>query len=123
MVLLLVYVCVLLALYLAPLTISSPCIMDRADLKPRPAVIGRRGAPMVTQHSSALLYVHEYLMPKLTEDNSGASVLLLALQHMADVNPPLVSVCMSGSCVRDPLMSQDLCSESIDWKETEESIY
>lgn len=47
MLILLLYVCVLVALYLTPLTISSPCIMDRSYLKPRPAIMGRRGAPMV----------------------------------------------------------------------------
>ncbi|XP_066507004.1 glycerophosphodiester phosphodiesterase domain-containing protein 5 [Hoplias malabaricus] len=55
-VLLLVYVCVLLALYLAPLAISSPCIMDRADLKPRPAVIGRRGAPMIAPENTIMSF-------------------------------------------------------------------
>ncbi|KAI4874429.1 hypothetical protein NFI96_016316 [Prochilodus magdalenae] len=55
-VLLLVYVCVLLALYLAPLAISSPCIMDRADLKSRPAVIGRRGAPMLAPENTVMSF-------------------------------------------------------------------
>ncbi|XP_072515065.1 glycerophosphodiester phosphodiesterase domain-containing protein 5 isoform X1 [Salminus brasiliensis] len=55
-VLLLLYVCVLLALYLAPLTISSPCIMDRADLKQRPAVIGRRGAPMLAPENTGMSF-------------------------------------------------------------------
>ncbi|XP_036451297.1 glycerophosphodiester phosphodiesterase domain-containing protein 5 [Colossoma macropomum] len=55
-VLLLVYLCVLLALYLAPFAISSPCIMDRADLKARPAVIGRRGAPMLTPENTVMSF-------------------------------------------------------------------
>ena len=45
---LLVYALVLVALYLAPLTFNCPCIMDRHSLKPRPDIIGRRGAPMVS---------------------------------------------------------------------------
>lgn len=45
----LLYVSVLLALYVVPLHITSPCIMDPATLKPRPAVIGHQGAPMVSQ--------------------------------------------------------------------------
>lgn len=48
MIVLLVYLSVLLVLYMAPLAITSPCIMDRNSLKPRPDVIGRRGAPMVS---------------------------------------------------------------------------
>uniref|UniRef100_A0A8C7RQ09 Glycerophosphodiester phosphodiesterase domain containing 5a n=1 Tax=Oncorhynchus mykiss TaxID=8022 RepID=A0A8C7RQ09_ONCMY len=47
MIVLLVYLSVLLVLYMVPLAITSPCIMDRNSLKPRPDVIGRRGAPMV----------------------------------------------------------------------------
>lgn len=45
---------VVFALYLAPLSISSPCIMEKKDLGPKPALIGHRGAPMVsvTQGSS-----------------------------------------------------------------------
>lgn len=45
---LLVYALVLVALYLAPLTFNCPCVMDRHSLKPRPDIIGRRGAPMVS---------------------------------------------------------------------------
>ncbi|KAL7846524.1 hypothetical protein SRHO_G00215040 [Serrasalmus rhombeus] len=54
--LLLVYLFVLLALYLAPFAISSPCIMDRADLKTRPAVIGRRGAPMLAPENTVMSF-------------------------------------------------------------------
>lgn len=45
----LLYLSVLLGLYLVPLCISSPCIMDPSTLKPRPNVIGHQGAPMVSQ--------------------------------------------------------------------------
>ncbi|XP_063058464.1 glycerophosphodiester phosphodiesterase domain-containing protein 5 [Engraulis encrasicolus] len=44
---LVVYFFVLLALYMAPLAISSPCVMDKSTLRPRPLVFGRRGAPML----------------------------------------------------------------------------
>ncbi|KAL0994368.1 hypothetical protein UPYG_G00121240 [Umbra pygmaea] len=56
MVLLLMYVIVLLALYLAPLSISSPCIMDRNSLKARPDVIGRRGAPMLAPENTLMSF-------------------------------------------------------------------
>lgn len=45
---LLVYIIVLVAVYLAPLTFTCPCIMDKQRLQPRPDIIGRRGAPMVS---------------------------------------------------------------------------
>ncbi|PKU33881.1 glycerophosphodiester phosphodiesterase hypothetical protein [Limosa lapponica baueri] len=40
------YLAVVVALYLVPLTISSPCIMEKKALGPKPAIIGHRGAPM-----------------------------------------------------------------------------
>nr|XP_033806315.1 glycerophosphodiester phosphodiesterase domain-containing protein 5 [Geotrypetes seraphini] len=40
------YLVILVALYLFPLTISSPCIMEKKDLATKPAVFGHRGAPM-----------------------------------------------------------------------------
>ncbi|XP_026047086.1 glycerophosphodiester phosphodiesterase domain-containing protein 5 isoform X2 [Maylandia zebra] len=48
----LLYVSVLLALYVVPLHITSPCIMDPATLKPRPAVIGHQGAPMLAPENT-----------------------------------------------------------------------
>ncbi|XP_042078466.1 glycerophosphodiester phosphodiesterase domain-containing protein 5 isoform X1 [Haplochromis burtoni] len=48
----LLYVSVLLALYMVPLHITSPCIMDPATLKPRPAVIGHQGAPMLAPENT-----------------------------------------------------------------------
>ena len=48
-VVLLLYLGVLLGLYLVPLSITSPCIMERSELKPRPDVIGHQGAPMVSE--------------------------------------------------------------------------
>ncbi|XP_056592469.1 glycerophosphodiester phosphodiesterase domain-containing protein 5 [Triplophysa dalaica] len=53
---LMVYVSVLLVLYLVPLFISSPCIMDRSKLGPRPAVIGRRGAPMLAPEHTVMSF-------------------------------------------------------------------
>lgn len=43
----LLYILLVLLVYLAPLMFTCPCIMDRHHLAARPAVIGRRGAPMV----------------------------------------------------------------------------
>ncbi|XP_064206033.1 glycerophosphodiester phosphodiesterase domain-containing protein 5-like isoform X3 [Anguilla rostrata] len=56
LVVLLVYLSVLLALYLAPLTITSPCLMDRASLKQRPDVIGHRGAPMLAPENTVMSF-------------------------------------------------------------------
>lgn len=42
---------VMIGLYLAPLAITSPCIMEENQLPPKPALVGHRGAPMVSdQH-------------------------------------------------------------------------
>ncbi|KAJ8394687.1 hypothetical protein AAFF_G00042870 [Aldrovandia affinis] len=56
LVLLLLYLSLLLALYLAPLTITSPCLMDRASLKQRPTVIGQRGAPMLAPENTLMSF-------------------------------------------------------------------
>lgn len=42
------YLAVLAALYLAPLGLDSPCIKEKGALGPAPALIGHRGAPMVS---------------------------------------------------------------------------
>uniref|UniRef100_A0A665V3N0 Glycerophosphodiester phosphodiesterase domain containing 5b n=1 Tax=Echeneis naucrates TaxID=173247 RepID=A0A665V3N0_ECHNA len=42
----------LLGLYVMPLYITSPCIMEPADLKPRPDVIGQQGAPMLAPENT-----------------------------------------------------------------------
>uniref|UniRef100_A0A665V4P3 Glycerophosphodiester phosphodiesterase domain containing 5b n=1 Tax=Echeneis naucrates TaxID=173247 RepID=A0A665V4P3_ECHNA len=44
--------CALLGLYVMPLYITSPCIMEPADLKPRPDVIGQQGAPMLAPENT-----------------------------------------------------------------------
>lgn len=43
-----IFFAMVFAFYLVPLTISSPCIMEKKDLGPKPALIGHRGAPMVS---------------------------------------------------------------------------
>ncbi|XP_059400349.1 glycerophosphodiester phosphodiesterase domain-containing protein 5-like isoform X3 [Carassius carassius] len=53
---LVIYVSLLLVLYLVPLFISSPCIIDRSKLSPRPAVIGRRGAPMLAPEHTIMSF-------------------------------------------------------------------
>lgn len=48
----LLYFSVLLGLYVVPLYITSPCIMDPNTLKPRPDVIGHQGAPMLAPENT-----------------------------------------------------------------------
>lgn len=51
-VVMLLYISALVSLYVAPLYIASPCIMDPAALKPRPEVIGHQGAPMLAPENT-----------------------------------------------------------------------
>lgn len=51
------YLAVVVALYLVPLTISSPCIMEKKALGPKPAILGHRGAPMVSSDQSPVLWL------------------------------------------------------------------
>ncbi|KAL0588951.1 Glycerophosphoinositol inositolphosphodiesterase GDPD2 [Plecturocebus cupreus] len=51
--LLLLFFGVVLVIYLAPLCISSPCIMEPRDLPPKPGLVGHRGAPMVSDGQNA----------------------------------------------------------------------
>ncbi|XP_066555660.1 glycerophosphodiester phosphodiesterase domain-containing protein 5 [Amia ocellicauda] len=55
-VLLLAYLSVLLGLYLVPLTITSPCFMERSRLKHRPDVIGHQGAPMLAPENTLMSF-------------------------------------------------------------------
>lgn len=55
MFLLLAYSAVMIALYLAPLGITSPCIMEENQLPPKPALVGHRGAPMVSDSTCSVL--------------------------------------------------------------------
>ncbi|KAL2096447.1 hypothetical protein ACEWY4_008595 [Coilia grayii] len=54
--LMVLYLSVLLALYLAPLSITSPCIMEQRSLKPPPNIIGHQGAPMLAPENTALSF-------------------------------------------------------------------
>ncbi|XP_031980083.1 glycerophosphoinositol inositolphosphodiesterase GDPD2 isoform X3 [Corvus moneduloides] len=56
--LLLVYCAVMIALYLAPLGITSPCIMEENQLPPKPALVGHRGAPMLAPENT-LMSLHK----------------------------------------------------------------
>lgn len=51
-VVMLLYLSVLLGLYMVPLYITSPCIMDPNTLKPRPDVFGHQGAPMLAPENT-----------------------------------------------------------------------
>ncbi|XP_045930892.1 glycerophosphodiester phosphodiesterase domain-containing protein 5 isoform X1 [Micropterus dolomieu] len=48
----LLYLSVLLGLYVVPLNINSPCIMNPTTLKQRPDVIGHQGAPMLAPENT-----------------------------------------------------------------------
>lgn len=74
--LLLAYALLLSAVYLAPLTFTCPCIMDRRGLKPRPAVMGRRGAPMVGPSQSGLMTSKEDESPTCTPALLNFTVVL-----------------------------------------------
>ncbi|MEE6473196.1 hypothetical protein FKM82_009888 [Ascaphus truei] len=50
------YLAVVIALYLVPLTISSPCIMEKKDLGPRPGIIGHQGAPMLAPENTLMSF-------------------------------------------------------------------
>ncbi|XP_044306084.1 glycerophosphodiester phosphodiesterase domain-containing protein 5 isoform X2 [Varanus komodoensis] len=50
------YFAIVLALYLVPLTIYSPCIMEKEDLGPKPAIIGHRGAPMMAPENTLMSF-------------------------------------------------------------------
>uniref|UniRef100_UPI00398EDC9B glycerophosphodiester phosphodiesterase domain-containing protein 5 isoform X1 n=1 Tax=Pristiophorus japonicus TaxID=55135 RepID=UPI00398EDC9B len=54
--LLLAYLGLLVALYLVPLAIYSPCIMRREDLSHRPDVIGNRGVPMLAPENTLMSF-------------------------------------------------------------------
>ncbi|XP_068019683.1 glycerophosphoinositol inositolphosphodiesterase GDPD2 isoform X1 [Melanerpes formicivorus] len=52
--LLLAYCALMIALYLAPLGITSPCIMEESQLPPKPALVGHRGAPMLAPENTLM---------------------------------------------------------------------
>lgn len=55
-VLLLTYLTVLTALYLVPLSITSPCLMEKNNLGPKPAIIGHQGAPMLAPENTLMSF-------------------------------------------------------------------
>ncbi|XP_075773779.1 glycerophosphoinositol inositolphosphodiesterase GDPD2 isoform X2 [Pelodiscus sinensis] len=54
--LLLVYLGGTAALYLAPLLISSPCLMEESQLPPKPALVGHRGAPLLAPENTLMSF-------------------------------------------------------------------
>uniref|UniRef100_A0ABM5FVW8 Glycerophosphodiester phosphodiesterase domain-containing protein 5 isoform X4 n=1 Tax=Pogona vitticeps TaxID=103695 RepID=A0ABM5FVW8_9SAUR len=50
------YLAIVLVLYLIPLTVYSPCIMDKKDLGPKPAIIGHRGAPRLAPENTLMSF-------------------------------------------------------------------
>ncbi|XP_072451299.1 glycerophosphodiester phosphodiesterase domain-containing protein 5 isoform X2 [Chiloscyllium punctatum] len=50
------YLGVVIFLYFIPLAISSPCIIERKDLPPRPAMMGHRGAPMLAPENTLMSF-------------------------------------------------------------------
>ncbi|KAA0702100.1 Glycerophosphodiester phosphodiesterase domain-containing protein 5 [Triplophysa tibetana] len=52
----LIYLCALLTLYFIPLSITSPCIMERGSLKAAPGIIGHQGAPMIAPENTLLSF-------------------------------------------------------------------
>ncbi|XP_065545510.1 glycerophosphoinositol inositolphosphodiesterase GDPD2 [Lathamus discolor] len=52
--LLVLYCMVMTVLYLAPLGITSPCIMEENQLPPKPALVGHRGAPMLAPENTLM---------------------------------------------------------------------
>ncbi|XP_008154187.1 glycerophosphoinositol inositolphosphodiesterase GDPD2 isoform X2 [Eptesicus fuscus] len=53
-VILFMYFTIVLAIYLAPLCISSTCIMEPGDLSPKPGLVGHRGAPMLAPENTLM---------------------------------------------------------------------
>ncbi|XP_036127212.1 glycerophosphoinositol inositolphosphodiesterase GDPD2 [Molossus molossus] len=52
--LLLLFFTMVLAIYLTPLCISSPCIMEPKDLPSKPGLVGHRGAPMLAPENTLM---------------------------------------------------------------------
>lgn len=86
------YLAVVVALYLVPLTISSPCIMEKKALGPKPAIIGHRGAPMVSSFTFSAVVSNSsaYLW-----DSTGSNGVQVALCRIYTANG-LRSVSFAG---------------------------
>ncbi|XP_078470190.1 glycerophosphodiester phosphodiesterase domain-containing protein 5 isoform X2 [Lampetra planeri] len=52
----LVYLAALLTLYLLPLLVRSPCIVEERDLPARPKLFGHRGAPMLAPENTIMSF-------------------------------------------------------------------
>ncbi|XP_048837157.1 glycerophosphodiester phosphodiesterase domain-containing protein 5 [Brienomyrus brachyistius] len=50
------YLAILFALYLVPLGMYSPCIKELGNLRPPPALIGHRGAPMLAPENTQMSF-------------------------------------------------------------------
>ncbi|XP_039600474.1 glycerophosphodiester phosphodiesterase domain-containing protein 5-like isoform X1 [Polypterus senegalus] len=55
-ILLITYLGILVSLYLVPLTITSPCLMEKKNLGPRPTIFGHRGAPMLAPENTLMSF-------------------------------------------------------------------
>ncbi|XP_062997687.1 glycerophosphoinositol inositolphosphodiesterase GDPD2 [Elgaria multicarinata webbii] len=77
--LLVLYLGALFALYLAPLGIDSPCLLEHSQLPPKPALYGHRGAPMLAPENT--------LMSFQKAANCGVSVLETDVLVSADWVP------------------------------------
>ncbi|XP_067853163.1 glycerophosphodiester phosphodiesterase domain-containing protein 5 [Heptranchias perlo] len=55
-VMLMFYLGVVTILYFIPLAISSPCIIEKKNLGPRPAMMGHRGAPMLAPENTMMSF-------------------------------------------------------------------
>ncbi|XP_053129798.1 glycerophosphoinositol inositolphosphodiesterase GDPD2 isoform X3 [Hemicordylus capensis] len=54
--LLLLYLGAMVALYLAPLGIDSPCLLEYSQLPPKPTLAGHRGAPMLAPENTLMSF-------------------------------------------------------------------
>ncbi|XP_048370716.1 glycerophosphoinositol inositolphosphodiesterase GDPD2 [Sphaerodactylus townsendi] len=54
--LLLLYLGTVIALYLVPLGIDSPCLLEHSQLPPKPALFGHRGAPMLAPENTLMSF-------------------------------------------------------------------
>ncbi|XP_058010603.1 glycerophosphoinositol inositolphosphodiesterase GDPD2 isoform X3 [Ahaetulla prasina] len=81
-VLLVLYLGAMLALYLAPLGIDSPCFLEQSQLPPKPALFGHRGAPMLAPENTMMSFQKAI--------NCGLSVLETDVRVSADGIPFLM---------------------------------
>ena len=56
-----VFAGVSVAIFLSPLLIQSPCLVEEKQLPPKPALIGHRGAPMVRKCILLSLFLIPYI--------------------------------------------------------------